>query len=157
MSVKYRKRKIVLQFDKENPVSKYVATNVTVGSIGYNKLCDEVNQRTGMHRGIVDVVLKGVQDTMVSFLEEGFSVKLGEFGTFRPAIQAKGQDKEEDVDSRTISRVKIIFTPGVKFQEMLSNISIECLNDTPKGGEGDKGETNGPDDDSGGEAPDPAA
>lgn len=75
MSVKYRKRKIVLQFDKENPVSKYVATNVTVGSIGYNKLCDEVNQRIGMHRGIVDVVLKGVQDTMVSFLEEGFSVK----------------------------------------------------------------------------------
>lgn len=53
--------------------------------------------------------------------------------------------------------MKIIFTPGVKFQEMLSNISIECLNDTPKGGEGDKGETNGPDDDSGGEAPDPAA
>lgn len=112
MSVKYRKRKIVLLFDKENPVSKYVAANVTVGSIGYNKLCDEVNQRTGMHRGIVDVVLKGVQDTMVSFLEEGFSVKLGEFGTFRPAIQAKGQDKEEDVDSRTISRVKIILYSG---------------------------------------------
>lgn len=95
MSVKYRKRKIVLQFDKENPLSKYVATNVVIGSIGYNKLCDEVNQRTGMHRGVVDVVLKGVQDTMISFLEEGFSVKLGEFGSFRPAFKPKAKIKRK--------------------------------------------------------------
>lgn len=58
-------------------MEKYVAANVLVGSINYSKLCDEVNQRTGIHRAIVDVVLKGVQDTMISFLEEGFSVKLG--------------------------------------------------------------------------------
>ena len=119
MSVKYRKKKIVLAFDTESPVSKYVAANVLVGSIDYNKLCDEVNQRTGIHRGIVDVVIKGVQDTMISFLEEGFSVKLGEFGTFRPSLQAKSQDKEEDVDADTVSRVKIIFTPGIKFRQML--------------------------------------
>lgn len=156
MSVKYRKRKIVLQFDKENPLSKYVATNVLIGSIGYNKLCDEVNQRTGMHRGVVDVVLKGVQDTMISFLEEGFSVKLGEFGSFRPAIQAKSQDKEEDVDSDTISRVKIIFTPGNKFQQMLNGVSIESVSNASKGGEGDKEGANGSDDGPGGEAPDPA-
>ena len=128
MSVKYRKKKIVLAFDTESPVSKYVAANVLVGSIDYNKLCDEVNQRTGIHRGIVDVVIKGVQDTMISFLEEGFSVKLGEFGTFRPSLQAKSQDKEEDVDADTVSRVKIIFTPGIKFRQMLEEVSIEAIN-----------------------------
>ena len=108
-------------------MEKYVAANVLVGSINYNKLCDEVNQRTGIHRAMVDVVLKGVQDTMVSFIEEGFSVKLGEFGSFRPSIQAKSQDKEEDVDSDTISRVKIVFTPGNKFQQMLGGVSKESF------------------------------
>lgn len=109
-----------------------------------------------MHRGVVDVVLKGVQDTMISFLEEGFSVKLGEFGSFRPAIQAKSQDKEEDVDSDTISRVKIIFTPGNKFQQMLNGVSIESVSNASKGGEGDKEGANGSDDGPEGEAPDPA-
>ena len=88
MAIRYKKKKITLCFDKDNKVEKYVAANVLVGSINYNKLCDEVNQRTGIHRAMVDVVLKGVQDTMVSFIEEGFSVKLGEFGSFRPAINA---------------------------------------------------------------------
>lgn len=77
MAIRYKKKQITLCFDKENKVEKYVAANVLVGSINYNKLCDEVNQRTGIHRAMVDVVLKGVQDTMVSFIEEGFSVKLG--------------------------------------------------------------------------------
>ena len=72
MSLRYKKKKIVLCFDKENKVEKYVAANVLAGSLNYKKLCDEVNQRTGIHRSMVDVVLKGLQDTMVSFLEEGF-------------------------------------------------------------------------------------
>ena len=92
MAFKYRKKKITLYFDKQNKVEKYVAANVLVGSINYKKLCDEVNQRTGVHRSMVDVVLKGVQDVMIAYLEEGFSVKLDEFGAFRPAINAEGKD-----------------------------------------------------------------
>lgn len=63
MSLRYKKKKIVLNFDKENKLEKYVAANVLVGSISYEKLCNEVNQRTGIHRSIVDVVVKGVEDT----------------------------------------------------------------------------------------------
>lgn len=44
MAIRYKKKKITLCFDKENKVEKYVAANVLVGSINYNKLCDEVNQ-----------------------------------------------------------------------------------------------------------------
>lgn len=50
-------------FNKENPVEKYRVTNVFVDSIGYAKLCNEVNQQTGIHRSIVDVVLASAHDT----------------------------------------------------------------------------------------------
>lgn len=161
MSIKYKKKKITLCFDKENKVEKYVAANVLVGSINYIKLCDEVNQRTGIHRAMVDVVLKGVQDTMVSFIEEGFSVKLGEFGSFRPAINAESRDSVEAVSANTIIRRKIVFTPGSAFKEMLGSASIELFGDdttTTNGGNGSKPDAGG--DSSGGdsgEAPDPAA
>lgn len=81
---------------------------------------------------------------------------MGEFGSFRPSIQAKSQDKEEDVDSDTISRVKIIFTPGNKFQQMLGGVSKESFSNTSKDGEEDKGK---PDNLGGGsedETPDPS-
>lgn len=160
MGLKYKKKKITLCFDKENKVEKYVASNVLVGSINYSKLCDEVNQRTGIHRAMVDVVLKGVQDTMVSFIEEGFSVKLGEFGSFRPAINAESQDSVEAVSANTIIRRKIVFSPGSAFKEMLGSASIELFGDdtTTNGGNGNKPDAGG--DSSGGdsgEAPDPAA
>lgn len=64
MAIRYKKKQIVLGFDKENKVEKYVAANVLVGNIIYDKLCNEVNQRTGIHRSMVDVVLKVVQDTL---------------------------------------------------------------------------------------------
>lgn len=159
MSIRYKKKKIVLNFDKENKVEKYVAANVIVGSINYEKLCNEVNQRTGMHRAIVDVVMKGAEDTMITFLEEGFSVKFGEFGSFRVAINAESQDKESDVNAGTIIRRKIIFTPGSKFKAMLNGASIELISDNVSGnGNKDESGDENPDDGSGGgEAPDPAA
>lgn len=162
MAIRYRKKKIVLNFDKENKQEKYVAANVLIGSISYEKLCNEVNQRTGIHRAMVDVILKGAEDTMITFLEEGFSVRFGEFGSFRPAINAASKDKEEDVNAATIIRRKIVFTPGTKFKTMLGNASIELFSDREvSASAGDEDETGGekPDGggDSGGEAPDPAA
>ncbi|MBD3589509.1 HU family DNA-binding protein [Bacteroides sp. GM023] len=156
MAIRYKKKQITLCFDKENKVEKYVAANVLVGSINYSKLCDEVNQRTGIHRAMVDVVLKGVQDTMVSFIEEGFSVKLGEFGSFRPAINAESQDKMEDVNANTIIRKKIVFTPGSAFKEMLGSASIELFGDNVTGSNNGNSENPDGGGDSG-ETPDPAA
>lgn len=105
---------------------------------------------------MVDVILKGLQDTLVSFLEEGFSVKLDEFGSFRPAINAESQDKEDDVNVHTIIRRKIIFTPGSKFKAMLGGANIELFGDgTTITESADSGNPSGRN--SGGEAPDPAA
>lgn len=126
MSLRYKKKKIVLCFDKENKVEKYVAANVLAGSLNYKKLCNEVNQRTGIHRSMVDVVLKGLQDTMVSFLEEGFSVKLDEFGSFRPAINAESQDKEDDVNAHTIIRRKSYLLREVNLRQCLVEQVLNC-------------------------------
>lgn len=92
---------------------------------------------------------------MISFLEEGFSVKLGEFGSFRPSIQAKSQDSEEEVDADTVSRVKIIFAPGSKFQQMLNNVSVESFTSSPSDGGRNEEESGGSDSGSEEESPDP--
>ena len=87
---------------------------------------------------VVKLVLDGLIDTLNMDINKGFSVQLGEFGCFRPGINAKSQDKLEDVKASTIYRRKIIFTPGFYFKDMLTRASVEKMdwsgNGTVSGG-----------------------
>ena len=100
----------------------------TLGGVGFIELCDEVSKRGMAPRGVVKLVLDGLIDTLNMDLNKGFSVQLGEFGCFRPGINAKSQEKLEEVTASTIYRRKIIFTPGVYFKDMLTRASVEKLN-----------------------------
>ena len=72
-------------------------------------------------------VLDGLIDTLNINSNKGISVQLGSFGCFRSGLNCKSQDKKEDVDSKCIERLKIIFTLGSKFKAMLSKVSVERL------------------------------
>ena len=119
MALNYEVKKRVFGFD-ETKTEKYVAQMKTLGVVGFKDLCDEVSKIGMAPRGVVKLVLDGLIDTLNMDINKGFSVQLGEFGCFRPGINAKSQDKLEDVKASTIYRRKIIFTPGFYFKDMLT-------------------------------------
>lgn len=123
MSLNYEVQKRVFGFD-ETKTEKYVAQMKTLGVIGFKDLCDEVTKVGMAPRGVVKLVLDGLIDALNMNLNKGFSVQLGEFGCFRPGINAKSQDTAELVTADTIQRRKIIFTPGVYFREMLTRVAV---------------------------------
>ena len=100
----------------------------TLGTVEFGDLCNEVTKVGMAPRGVVKMVLDGLIDTLNMNINKGFSVQLGDFGCFRPGINAKSQDKEEDVKSDTVYRRKIIFTPGQQFKEMLTRVSVTRAN-----------------------------
>ena len=101
-------------------------------------------------------VLDALIDTLNLNLRKGISVQLGDFGCFRPGMNCESQDTEKEVDSDTIRRVKIIFTPGYKFKEMLSKVSVQKAVASDDGSISPEQPDPNPDDGKG-EAPDPAA
>lgn len=123
MMLNYEVKKRVFGFDKTK-TEKYVAQLKTLGMVGFGDLCDEVTKVGMAPRGVVKMVLDGLIDTLNMNINKGFSVQLGDFGCFRPGLNAKSQDKEEDVKSDTVYRRKIIFTPGQQFKEMLTRASV---------------------------------
>lgn len=123
MAFNYEVKKRVFGFD-ESKTEKYVAQMKTLGLIPFGDLCDEVTKIGMAPRGVVKMVLDGLIDTLNMNINKGFSVQLGDFGCFRPGINAKSQDREEDVKSDTVYRRKIIFTPGQHFKEMLTRASV---------------------------------
>lgn len=118
MSLKTVVTKRVFGFDPTK-AEKYVVRSVVSGKISNKKLLVLVSQICGAHRGIVQQVVAGVIDAMVNMLEEGMSVELGDFGTFRPAIRAKAADTRADATANTIYRRRIVFTPGEALRDML--------------------------------------
>ena len=123
MGLEYVVTKRVFGFDKTK-TEKYVAQLKTLGMVEFGDLCDEVTKVGMAPRGVVKMVLDGLIDTLNMNINKGFSVQLGDFGCFRPGLNAKSQDKEEDVKSDTVYRRKIIFTPGQQFKEMLTRASV---------------------------------
>ena len=123
MALNYEVKKRVFGFDKTK-TEKYVAQLKTLGMVEFGDLCDEVTKVGMAPRGVVKMVLDGLIDTLNMNINKGFSVQLGDFGCFRPGLNAKSQDKEEDGKSDTVYRRKIIFTPGQQFKEMLTRASV---------------------------------
>ena len=123
MALNYEVKKRVFGFDKTK-TEKYVAQLKTLGMVEFGDLCDEVTKVGMAPRGVVKMVLDGLIDTLNMNINKGFSVQLGDFGCFRPGLNAKSQDKEEDVKSDTVYRRRIIFTPGQQFKEMLTRASV---------------------------------
>ncbi len=150
MSLRYVVRKRVFGFDKTK-AEKFVAESRTLGLIDFKELCEEVTKVGLVPSGAVKFVLDALIDTLKLNINKGFSVQLGDFGCFRPGINAKSQDKLEDVTTSTIRRRKIIFSPGTVFQDMLRNASLTRMvgevavpggttPDPDEGGEGDLGD-----------------
>ena len=123
MGLKYVVAKQVFGFDQTR-TAKYVPKQVLSGQVSFSKLCTQVGQICGAHRGTVQLVIAGLVDAMINNLDDGKSVQLGEFGIFRPAIRAKASDKEEDANGEKIYRRKINFTPGMALKNTMNKTSV---------------------------------
>ena len=110
-------------FDKTK-TAKFVPKQIITGQVTFSKLCTQVGQICGAHRGTVQLVIAGLVDALINNLDDGKSVQLGEFGTFRPSIKANATDKEEEADASKIYRRKIIFTPGSALKSAMNSTSV---------------------------------
>ena len=126
MAIKYEVKKVVFGFDKTK-TEKFVAQAKVLGMVEFKTLCEEVQKVSMAPRGVLKMVIDGLIDTLNMDLDKGYSVQLGDFGCFRPGLNAKSQAGVKDVDANTVYRRKIIFTSGSYFKEMLGKVSVERL------------------------------
>ncbi len=126
MAIKFEVKKVVFGFDKTK-TEKFVAQTKVLGSVDFKTLCEEVQKVSMAPRGVVKMVIDGLVDTLNMDLDKGYSVQLGDFGCFRPGLNAKSQKEADDVDANTVYRRKIIFYPGSYFKNMLGNATVERL------------------------------
>lgn len=114
---------------RRNPIKKdqklFYAAPVNSGNIEIDQITKEIANISALSRGDVMNVLEALLDVVPKYLSQGYSVKLGNFGTFRLSFSSKGVEKPEMVDPSLIKSKKIIFSSGVKLKKEVEDTKFE--------------------------------
>lgn len=111
----------------KDDAGKFYANPVNVGKKTMHDIAKDIAGRSSLTRGDIENVLFNFIDQLPSYLRDGFSVQLGEFGTMRLTLSSEGALNEKAFKTETI-KPRVTFTPGVELKAALRDNSYE----TPK-------------------------
>lgn len=124
MGLQYRKRKMILNFLEEKP-EVYKASQINYPAVSFKQLVNECSNSCGVNPSQTQAVVTALIDRLVHYMEIGHPVKMGDFGSFKPAFRSKCTTKIDKVTADTVTKKIIRFYPGKAFREMLTEMTID--------------------------------
>lgn len=109
----------------KDDAGKFYANPVNVGKKTMHDIAKDIAGRSSLTRGDIENVLFNFIDQLPSYLRDGFSVQLGEFGTMRLTLSSEGALNEKAFKTETI-KPRVTFTPGVELKAALRDNSYEA-------------------------------
>lgn len=91
---------------------RYILRNTTVSPVDYEEFIDELVAESTVTRHDVKAVVSALEEFIVRALKNGYTVRLGDLGSFRATITSTGQDSADDVSKDTITAIRVQFTEG---------------------------------------------
>ena len=143
MKIKLVKRK---KPGAKDDAGKLYANPVNVGKKTMHDIAKDIAGRSSLTRGDIENVLFNFIDRLPSYLRDGFSVQLCEFGTMRLTLSSEGSATVKAFKTETI-KPRVTFTPGVELKAALRENSYETVkeeNSNSKPSHKDKGSGENP-------------
>ena len=143
MKIKLVKRK---RPGVKDDAGKLYANPVNVGKKTMHDIAKDIAGRSSLTRGDIENVLFNFIDRLPSYLRDGFSVQLGEFGTMRLTLSSEGAATVKAFKTETI-KPRVTFTPGVELKAALRENSYDTVkeeNSSSKPSHKDKGSGENP-------------
>ena len=110
--------------DRNSP-SKYYVTVRSSGRTDTNIIAKRINSMSTVSSVDTAAVLEAFLHVVPEQLAEGHIVELGDFGRFRVSVSSEGAEHAEDVTARNITDVRVIFTPGKRFVQLLDTVRFQ--------------------------------
>lgn len=116
--------------NKKTQKEYYMRQIVQSNSVDLNTVAQEIEAMCTLTNADIVAVLASLQETVMKHLREGDSVRLGQIGSFRPAIQGETAPTKEECQKKKILRFYAVFnrssamrralkTEDLKFQEVV--------------------------------------
>jgi predicted histone-like DNA-binding protein len=95
-------------------VKKYYASVVVDGEVTVDDLVKEIEKFSALSEPDIRGVIVALENVIQTKLANSKKVLMEKLGTFYPAIQSEGRDKEEEVNSHAIRGVGVNYRPGAR-------------------------------------------
>ena len=129
--------KIVSRKNPSTKAEKFHPALVSPAPIDSQKIIDRIEKKCTLASADVKAVLDALEVELIDCLQEGWSVRLGDFGSFRVSLRTKGKDKAEDVQAEHILSTHVVFTPSPRIRRALS-VKSKAVKFVRQGEETDK-------------------
>ena len=129
MALTYRKAKKVLGFQEGKP-TVYKICQLIYTQMKFDQLVNECSIACGVNASQTRAVIDALINRMVAFMQVGHSIRLGDFGSFKPVFNAKCVKTAEEATADTVTIKKIQFRPGKAFRTMLNDLEVQSASKT---------------------------
>ena len=101
--------------------------------IGLNDVAEQIEKQSTVSLADIKGVLDALQEVVLEAMADGYSVRLGDLGSFRPTISAvKSREKQEDVSADDIKAVRVRFRPSAALTQRLLPSKLQLSLKRPK-------------------------
>ncbi len=107
---------------------KYYASPNATGEVDIEGLSELIEMISTVSDIDIAGVLKSFIKVVPRELAAGKIVRLGDLGYLRVSLSSEGHDTPEEVSGNSVTKRRIIFTPGSKLKNMLNNLEFTIIN-----------------------------
>lgn len=101
--------------------------------IGLNDVAEQIEKQSTVSLADIKGVLDALQEVVLEAMADGYSVRLGDLGSFRPTLRAaKSREHLEDVSADDIKAVRVRFTPSPALTKKLLPSNVQMNLKRPK-------------------------
>lgn len=100
---------------RKSPVDKslkYYPQSATPERIELARIAKEIEETCTVHESDIHAVITAFTRRIVSHLQDGHSVNLGDLGNFRVSVRGKGCQTADDVTADAIRHARVVYTPS---------------------------------------------
>jgi predicted histone-like DNA-binding protein len=113
----------------QNSTAKYYATVRSNGRADTHTIAKNINKMSTVSSVDTAAVLEAFLNVVPDELADGNIVELGDFGTFRVSVSSEGAAAADEVTTRSITDVRVLFTPGKRFKQALNAAEFQKVSE----------------------------
>jgi len=123
MSILYTKVQRVNPRDPE-AARKWYVVQKRVERKSEKEIAEALTKNTTLNRGEAGMVIDELQSVILQALLDGYSVQMGDWGSFQLTVSSEGADTEYACTAELVKSVNIRFRPGKEMKEAIAKATF---------------------------------
>lgn len=115
----------------EEPKKWYISVK-SLGQISEKDVAKEIADETTLNPKEAEMAISQFQKVLLRYLLNGYTVQLGDWGSFRLTVSSIGTDTEKEAVPTNVKSVNLRFQPGKEVKVAINGANFKQASDLTK-------------------------